>query len=590
MLYQSNRVRNDSQEFMTDISSKLEAKIGQLNAQEQQDILDALDANTIKEASDAWAVQIKDSIAYDRVSFNKLKGTDIETPLDKNDLANWFISDVSELSKRYADIHLPKIELEKKFGTANLNELKKPIIAELEAAKVANPKKAAALQREFESIDKDLKSIFENITNERNFSKSAIDTAVNNVGKLASASKLGSALISSLTDYGKLITINGVSKVFKHSLESLVDRSDLGKLSKDEMTELSFMLDDIMHNRTNSVAGIIDKYTDDGVVSKSINWISDKSMRASLLPHWTKKMKVQAGYIASEKIVTVGNKLLKNSKVSENDLIDLAKVGLDKPTLMNIAEQYNKHGENRRMNISNWDDLDTTQAFKEGLSRYVDKTINTPSAGDIPRLMQTPIGRILFQFQSFAVLNWNQFIIAGLQRPDANFLTSVAGISGLAYLQLRIKEKLNGTKLPTHWDGMDGIAAKIVDEAGLVSGITVGYDKMASLVPGASRDELFGGNKQMLQRTTPSDRVVKFLGPSAGYLKDAVTSITPMLTEKDYEGSELRATRNMLPFQNNWWLKGLFNHLELEIGKGLDINNVKPRKDSISTYLREELQ
>lgn len=583
ILYQTTKIRSDSVNFINDITTKLESKINGLTKAEQDEIIDVLDATDIKTASQLWAEEIKNAIVYDRSSFAKLKNSKIDTPLDKKDLADWLIQDPIELSKRYLDKNIWKIEMDNRFGTSNFNELMKPIIKEYDDLKAANPANQSKIDKELKSVEKNMRLMYDNIAKTSQFSKNQSDVIVNNIMKLAQASKLGSAVLSSLTDTAKLIQIDGITKVFSHQLKTLVDRSDINTLSREEMIELSSWLDDIQNNRTNSLAGIIDQYTEDGFITKGVNYIAEKSMKLSLLPHWTKWQKVQAGYIAADKMVTIGNKLLNNKSVSKTDLINFSKVGLDESALKKIATEYNRVGQNRLLNVGQWES-NIQQRFKESLSRYVDKTINTPKAGDLPGVLKTPLGRVFFQFQSFALLNWNQFIIAGLQRPDARFLSTIGGLAGVAYLQLNLKEKLTGKQMPKEWGGMDGIAAKIVDESGILSGPTIAYDKTIGIVPGLSRDELFGTHDKAYKET-PAERVLNAEGPVLGYITDAVTAISPAFTDTEYKSKNITAMRKLIPFQNNFYMRGVFNQAEMAIKDGLNIE-YKPYKDVVSEYIR----
>lgn len=599
-MYSSSAIKREQATFVEKITNKLSTRINDLSPEIQNKILDRFDTPDINVAAKNWAEQIKDTIVFDSGDFYKLKNTDIDTPLEIDDLSEWLVADAKEFANRFADTYIPRLEMLREFGTYDTKELLQPFVKEFDARKAelaakfkgdlenkefikANKK----LDREFDKIRDNVSLMVSNLKNEYRFSRSSYDGIINGISKLTAASKLGSALLSSLTDVAKQVNIDGVMGL-KNNFNALRDtwnNSFFKNLPPSEMDSIVWALDDIKHNRTNSIAGIIDRYTNDGNwVMKSVDKASALAMKASGLPSWTKANKISAGYAAADKIKRIGNQLLAGQQPNARELIDLAKVGLDQDTLKSIAEQVNKYGKDRVFNVGSWDP-DVSQAFREGLSRYVDKTINTAGAGDIPKLMQEPLGRLFFQFQSFAVLNWNQFIMSGLQAPDAKFLMAVIGTLGIAAFQLDFKSRVAGKKLPEEVDAE--YAAMLVEESGLVSGPAILLNKT----------ELFGVNVKESLSATPkeyhqsaSDRVVSFLGPSAGYFKDAVTlatgagtAIGEMAADRELDASAIdyktvQAARAIVPGQNIWYLRDLFTTVQESIANGVGINNVKERE------------
>lgn len=599
-MYSSSAIKREQATFVEKITNKLSTRINDLSPEIQNKILDRFDTTDINVAAKNWAEQIKDTIVFDSGDFYKLKNTDIDTPLEIDDLSEWLVADAKEFANRFADTYIPRLEMLREFGTYDTKELLQPFVKEFDARKAelaakfkgdlenkefikANKK----LDREFDKIRDNVSLMVSNLKNEYRFSRSSYDGIINGISKLTAASKLGSALLSSLTDVAKQVNIDGVMGL-KNNFNALRDtwnNSFFKNLPPSEMDSIVWALDDIKHNRTNSIAGIIDRYTNDGNwVMKSVDKASALAMKASGLPSWTKANKISAGYAAADKIKRIGNQLLAGQQPNARELIDLAKVGLDQDTLKSIAEQVNKYGKDRVFNVGSWDP-DVSQAFREGLSRYVDKTINTAGAGDIPKLMQEPLGRLFFQFQSFAVLNWNQFIMSGLQAPDAKFLMAVIGTLGIAAFQLDFKSRVAGKKLPEEVDAE--YAAMLVEESGLVSGPAILLNKT----------ELFGVNVKESLSATPkeyhqsaSDRVVSFLGPSAGYFKDAVTlatgagtAIGEMAADRELDASAIdyktvQAARAIVPGQNIWYLRDLFTTVQESIANGVGINNVKERE------------
>ncbi len=162
-------------------------------------------------------------------------------------------------------------------------------------------------------------------------------------------------------------------------------------------------------------------------------------MNASLLAPVVDFCETAAGFTASARLIRLIDKyfskgsLVTNSngkqvwassaRFSRKDLEWLQSTGFD----------INKYGERVRKMLekykekrwtgyipheSKWTDLEAAQHFRMFITKEVDATQNRSGKGDKPYWTQSPIGRILAQFQSWFFGATNNFTIPLIQRPD----------------------------------------------------------------------------------------------------------------------------------------------------------------------------
>lgn len=605
LLFNKAFVRNNSPEFVQEIRAKLKPFIEKMTAEQTSALEASLEKTNRRitgiasdDLADAWARRIYEDItSTDPKNFGVLKAErttgvskeiDVELPLEAKDFAKWYDGNLDGFTNKIIDRNVPRIEAYYKFGGYKFEDAIAPIRKEMEALKAANPQLSAELERGFKTELNQLKYMYDQIMNEPKFNSSVGNHISDGLLKLGSAQMLGSALLSSLTDSARMMFAGGVENVFSRNLSRHINVADL-KASKTELKQISSLLEDVMNNRSNSMAGLIMRYADDGsksaAFSNAMTSVSDFSMKASLLPYWTKVMKVESGYKIADKVFAGGDKLLTGKALTDKEVRYFSKMGLTNDDLTRIATHIKDEG---KINFANWDE-DLYKTFSTALIRKVDQTITTPKTGDLPQFMtQNPVGRFAFQFGSFAFAQFNQFIVPGLQRAEVEWLMTLGGIAALSYAQIQIKSVLNGSKVPETWKGNDGWAMKIIDDMGFVSPLTMVWDKAGGLVPPISRDSLLGVSQERRPQSI-KERLADAAGPVGRTAENIVNLLEPLNEDKDFDARTLHSARALMPMQNLWYAKGILNRAEEAASNATGLDNMPTRKNDFYDWIKKTI-
>ena len=114
----------------------------------------------------------------------------------------------------------------------------------------------------------------------------------------------------------------------------------------------------------------------------------------------------------------------------------LLQIGLTEETAESIFNQMRLHakyegsGGNKLLTF-NFKDWVTTQegreaaaSIQEAIVLHTRKVIHQTHAGQLPRIMQNPIGRLLFQFRNFTIGSYETQLLSNLQAADARAMAS----------------------------------------------------------------------------------------------------------------------------------------------------------------------
>ncbi len=111
----------------------------------------------------------------------------------------------------------------------------------------------------------------------------------------------------------------------------------------------------------------------------------------------------------------------------------MAQAGISNDMAVRIAKQFSKYGDDGTIKLSNahlWTDKEAYETFTSAVLKDVDRTIVTPGAGEAPLWTSSEMGKLVFQFKSFAGAAHHKILLAALQHRDRSalngFLMAVA--------------------------------------------------------------------------------------------------------------------------------------------------------------------
>jgi len=216
-------------------------------------------------------------------------------------------------------------------------------------------------------------------------------------------------------------------------------------------------------------------------------------------------------------------------------------------------------------NPDEWADQVLAQRFKNTLMKEVETTIVTPGVGDLPLVSRGELGRLVFQFKSFAMTANNRIILASLDDFSAQKMIGLLSMVALGGVSQMTRDATKGktTDLKTSKGGK-----QFIDNAIDRSGALGYYGDINGMIEKATR-----GRAHILPKLAaePLDRYASrnvlgsLLGPSAGRVSD-ITQITGAISAGEWREADARALRRMGAFNNLFWTHRAFNKLEEAIG------------------------
>src|SRR5690606_26639789 len=191
------------------------------------------------------------------------------------------------------------------------------------------------------------------------------------------------------------------------------------------------------------------------------------------------------------------------------------------------------------------------------VGKEVDRIIVTPGIGDRPLWMSSDAGKLIGQFKSFSLASAQRVALAGLQQRDAAtlngaILSIMLGMGVYAFKSWGANRPLSDD--PAVWvsEGLDR------------SGLTGWLFDVNNILEKGSRgtigiNALMGGPQ--MSRYASRNLWGAVLGPTAGLIED-FTQITGSAATGDWRQSDTHAVRRILPYQNLFYMRGLFDAAE----------------------------
>jgi len=287
------------------------------------------------------------------------------------------------------------------------------------------------------------------------------------------------------------------------------------------------------------------------------------------MQHWNAGWKQFTGFIYSNDIIDDALKLSKG-KLDKNKVTRYARGGLSKTDMQNIskaidAQEVSKTDGVWIPNPDEWKDTVLAQRFKNAIMKEVETTIVTPTVGDLPLVSRGELGRLIFQFKSFAMTANNKIVLATLDDFSAQKMVGVLSMIALGGVSQLTRDATKGkeTKLTSKKD-----IAAFIDNSIDRSGLLAYWGDVNGMIEKATRGRVHILPKlsaEPLDRYASRNVLGSILGPSAGRVSD-ITQITGAISAGDWRESDARAMRRMMLFNNLFWTHRTFNKIEQAFG------------------------
>lgn len=383
---------------------------------------------------------------------------------------------------------------------------------------------------------------------------------------------MGGVTISSLADVFRPVMINGL----ENTLDAAMLKGFSGSLKKmtiEELDELGVNLEAVLAHRLQSLAEIGDPLNRGTAVTRFTGNAANVFSKVTLINYWNDVMK-------SVTALSTQNRLMKAIN-NGSDKSYLSELGISDDMARTIKEQIARHGEDKLSGVSRWDNEAAQRLWKAAVRSEVDKTIVTRSAGDLPLIAQTPAGKLFFQFKTFMMASHNKVLLRGLQSRGDEVNGAVLGATAMIAMGMMIaaikaemynrSAGLRGSDNnfdTSTWNKRKWLLEGI-DRSGLISVILEPLhiaDKAAGLGPSLLTGQ--GQNSRYASRNI----VGALGGPTVGTLGDiaiGTRALAAPLTGADISKSDIYAMRRIMPFQNAFIFRQVFDILEREVGQAV---------------------
>jgi hypothetical protein len=261
--------------------------------------------------------------------------------------------------------------------------------------------------------------------------------------------------------------------------------------------------------------------------------------------------------------------LSSGKQLSTAEIQNLALNYIDKPMARRIAKQFRKHGETKDgIKIPNarlWDDMEARDAFRAGVAREVDQTIITVGQ-DKPLWMSKAGLRLVGQFRSFALSSVQKTLLTGLQRRDMATMNGMLLSIALGMGVYATKQAQAGKDVSDDWrvwasEGIDrsGLTGWFFDVNNIVEKVSRGRIGVNALVGGP-----------VMSRYASRSALEAMFGPTYGALGD-VTQVAGSAVSGQWTASDTSTVRKLIPFQNLFFIRGIFDDAEKGINEALGV-------------------
>ncbi|OYR12324.1 hypothetical protein CEV33_1108 [Brucella grignonensis] len=378
---------------------------------------------------------------------------------------------------------------------------------------------------------------------------------------------LGGMTLSAFPDMAGIVLKHGLTSTFRDGFAPLISNMKAVKLAGAEVKAAGTALDMILDSRAMSLAEIGDDFGRGSKFERAIKSAGTRFGVVSLMAPWNASMKQFSGMIVMTNLLRAAEKVAKGG-ASPKEIRKLAAAGINADLAQRITQQFAKHGETQTgvllAKAGAWDDRLAREAFRSAVVRDVDRIIVTPGQ-DKPLWMSTELGKTVGQFKSFNVSAMQRIALSALQQRDAETLAGAVTALSLGAMTYAAKQAVAGKEIsddPAVW------ATNAFDWSGLAGW----FMEVNNVAEKATRGRigLSALTGEQMSRYQSRNVVGAFLGPTPDAVSD-IFQFTGSMFAGDTTKSDLRKMRQLLPFQNLFYVRGLLNQVESATGDALNL-------------------
>ncbi|MFQ5593156.1 MAG: hypothetical protein ACE5HA_03305 [Anaerolineae bacterium] len=504
-----------------------------------------------------------------RVSRGKLKGTGEDAPPIK----------VQHPEVKEADIEQAGAVILRRAANVRRAESRRGVTLEPLIRKIQNEYKAAIrgernfrkrkrLERRAARALKDIKHIRDHLLRKGAMPEdpshlfSVAERSMRNVNV---ARFLGGVVPASIADVAMPTFVGGMGSHLRQLAVTM--RMPLLRIAKDheDIVRLSMALESTrggMSMRVRRFADLAHLGHAANPFEKGTQWLADKLMSAFGLRMWNQWHKGSASIgIAFRLMDDVA--ALAQGRASPRAVKRLSIGAIDEHTAKAIHAQWLKYRQADKFagmttywpRSQMWDDLDAKRAFHAAVLTDVQRTIITPSVGELPVWMSKEYVRLLGQFRAFAMSATHKIVMSGLQRRDAAVYAGSIFMTAMGTVTYMAKSVAAGREI-------DMSPGRLVLEGLDRSGILGALGEVNSIFERVSRGNLglgpMLGVEGGISRANARNVVRQAFGPSVRQVFD-LARLFSMPFKDEFTHSDLRHLVRMAPGSNIFYLQRMMD-------------------------------
>ncbi len=498
----------------------------------------------------------------------KTAGTNLKGPFKTrsfnipDELMDEFLeNDIELVAARYYRQVAPDIELSKAFdGDVEMKMVMKEIDDEWSKTILAEPnaKKRVQLNKKKEADIRDVAAMrdrLRGIYGMPSDHNSIWTRMLRTTRDLNYLRFMGGVVPASIPDVSRVFMAEGFVNTFKHGLKPLIANHKAFKVSAAEGKRYNGAMSALFGGRGELIADIADYTKGGSAFERMARGGAEKFGKINLMDYWTSGVK-QIHAVTMQTSIFEG---LSKGKIDKR----LSRLGIMDDEAKAMWKEVQKHGEKVDgvwiTGAKNWDNPHLEQAWGAAMRKESDRVIVMPGQ-EKPLFMSTEAGKSVMQFKSFMYSATQRVLVAGLQHQDHNFIGGMLSISTLGMMSYAFKQWDAGRELsddPKAW------AVEGIDRSGAL-GILMELNNTLEKISSNNY-----GVRPLLGVSAPASRYASrnmaetLAGPTFGsFLSTTLKVVNASTDERDWDESDTRTLRRLLPYQNLALIRQIFDKME----------------------------
>lgn len=485
-----------------------------------------------------------------------LKGRTLDVP--DAILKPYLSSDFEHVIGSYNRAVLPQIELRKAFGSADLaKEFQAITDAYHVKINYADDAGKAKLLKQQAADMSDLQLLRDRVLNQtgpRGNESLQMVRAAQLARSFNYLRMLGGQTLSAIPDIGRLVTRYGLINTGRR-LAAFLGSSEARALTKADAQRMGTALDTVLHTRQHTLEGIGDEMAGSRMHNLTANFT-----KITGIASWDAMMRTLSAQLEQDALYRLINK----GNVSALERGKLAAHGIGADDITAIREQWKQHGSSEsglnRAQTQLWTDKAAAAKVEQAVQRAGSSNAFFVGKGDLPGFANSQMGKLVLQFKSFAISSVNRLAIPlaqGLAHHDVMAANGMASMLTLGALTYYLKELAAGRQPDL---SPDSLIPEAVQRSGVLTFLPDLYDPVA----GAFHLPRFA----KFQDLNPMETMAGATFGTGATVMEAVRR----LSKGNISAADIHKLRQLLPYQNLFYLTRLVNMLE---GKAADAIGAK---------------